>query len=156
MGEAPRAYVVSFRVPKFAQNFQVAVEAADKGMVAKFEANQYADLTLDIVEGLSMKITFDIPVMLHKAPYGSQRAGDNFAALTYGSIVLARDERDGVSPLTPVLLDEIKKFSVNHSPYGGFLSAVVQMGEETLILNDYMSVGNAWDGGSFATWLPTK
>lgn len=156
VGEAPQDYVVSFRVPNFAQNFQVAIEGADKGMVAKFEANQYADLTIDMVEGLSMKITFDIPLVMHKAPHGSQRAGDNFVALTYGSIVLARDERDGVSPLTPVLSDEIKGVSVNHSPYGGFLSAVVQMKEETLILNDYMSVGNAWDGGCFATWLPTK
>ena len=126
---------------------------ASRNMVTG-EAGTYLRLAGNITEGEEWLICFDIPLVKHPAPHGSDRAGDNFVAFTYGSILLARDGRDGIDPLTPISDGEITDYRVTPSERGGFLTAYVTVGGTELKLIDYMSAGNDWQNTRFASWLP--
>lgn len=152
-GVAPETFVISLRVPVFAEDFTL-MDARNPVNAVKAKSGTYLRLAGNITEGDAWLIAFDIPLVKHNAPHGSNRAGDNYIAFTYGSLLLARDSRDGVDPMTPVSDGEITDYRVETPAYGGYLSMTVTVGGETLKLTDYMSAGNAWDGGTFAAWLP--
>jgi hypothetical protein len=117
-------------------------------------AGSYLNLGIHVAQGFEWLICFDIPLVKHPAPHGSNRAGDHFVAFTYGSILLARDARDGVDPLIPIPNAEITDYRVAPSERGGFLTAYVTVGDTELKLIDYMSAGNDWQNTRFASWLP--
>ena len=148
---AEMPFIISLRVPSFAQDFTV-LDAARNMVTA--EAGTYLRLCGNITEGDEWLICFDIPLVKHPAPHGSNRAGDNFVAFTYGSILLARDARDGVDPLTPIPDGEVTDYRITPSERGGFLTAYVSVGGTELKLIDYMTAGNDWRGTEFASWLP--
>ena len=147
--------MISLRVPTFAEGFTVLDQA--RNMVTA-EAGTYLRLCGNITEGDEWLICFDIPLVKHPAPHGSDRAGDNFVAFTYGSILLARDARDtvadGVDPLTPIQDGEIGNWRVTPSERDGFLTVYVTVGDTELKLIDYMTAGNDWNHTAFASWLP--
>ena len=152
---AEKPFVISLRVPTFAEGFTVVDPA--RNMVTA-EAGTYLRLCGNITEGDEWLICFDIPLVKHPAPHGSDRAGDNFVAFTYGSILLARDARDmaadGTDPLTPVKDGEPGDWRVTPSERGGFLTVYVTVGDTELKLIDYMTAGNDWNHTAFASWLP--
>lgn len=148
---ADHPFVISLRVPTFAEGFTV-IDVA-RNMVTG-EAGTYLRLCGNITEGDEWLICFDIPLVKHPAPHGSNRVGDGFAAFTYGSVLLARDARDGVAPLTPIPDAEITDYRITPSERGGFLTAYVSLGGTELKLIDYMTAGNDWNGTEFASWLP--
>ena len=148
---AETPFVISLRVPTFAEGFTVL--DASRNMVTG-EAGTYLRLAGNITEGDEWLICFDIPLVKHPAPHGSNRAGDNFVAFTYGSILLARDARDGVDPLAPISDGEITDYRITPSDKGGFLTAYVTVGGTEMKLIDYMSAGNDWQNTRFASWLP--
>ena len=150
---AEKPFVISLRVPGFAEGFTV-MDAARNMVMAK--AGTYLRLCGNITEGDEWLICFDIPPVKHPAPRGSNRAGDGFVAFTYGSILLARDARDGADPLSPIPDAEIGDFRITPSERGGFLTAYVTVGDTELKLIDYMSAGNDWQGTEFASWLPLQ
>ena len=150
---AETPFIISLRVPSFVQDFTV-LDAARNIVTA--EAGTYLRLCGNITEGDEWLICFDIPLLKHPALHGSNRAGDNFVAFTYGSILLARDARDGVEPLRPITDGEVTDWRITPSGQGGFLTAFVSVGGEELKLIDYMTAGNDWQGTEFASWLPTR
>ena len=152
-GTTPERFVISLRVPSFAEEFTL-MDAQNPRNYVKAEAGTYLRLAGNLTEGDTWLIAFDIPLVKHNAPRGSNRAGDNYIAFTYGSLLLARDSRDGVAPLTPVVDGEITDYRIEAPRYGGYVSVAVTMAGREHMLTDYMSAGNAWDGGSFAAWLP--
>lgn len=151
-GTMDAPFVISLRVPGFAEDFTVM--AAHSVGAVKGEAGTYLRLCGNPAVGDEWLICFDIPLVKHPAPHGSDPAGDGFTAFTYGSILLARDARDGTPPLTPVPDDEIGDWRVAPSERGGFLTVYVTVGDTELKLIDYMSAGNDWAGTEFASWLP--
>lgn len=148
-----RPFVISLRVPSYAEDFTVM--DASRNMI-KGEAGTYLRLCGNITEGDEWLICFDIPLVQHPAPHGSNPAGDHFTAFTYGSILLARDSRDGVDPLTPIPVGEIRDYRVMPSERGGYLTVYVTVGDSEIKMVDYMSAGNDWQGTSFAAWLPVS
>ena len=148
---AEKPFVISLRVPSYAEDFTVM--DASRNMV-KGEAGTYLRLCGNITEGDEWLICFDIPLVQHPAPHGSNRAGDNFVAFTYGSILLARDARDGVDPLIPIADTEVTDYRIAPSERGGFLTAYITLGTDELKLVDYMSAGDDWNNTTFASWLP--
>ena len=148
-----RPFVISLRVPSYAEDFTVM--DASRNMV-KGEAGTFLRLCGNITEGDEWLICFDIPLVQHPAPHGSNPAGDHFTAFTYGSILLARDSRDGVDPLTPIPVGEIRDYRVMPSERGGYLTVYVTVGDSEIKMVDYMSAGNDWQGTSFAAWLPVS
>ena len=148
---ADKTFVISLRVPGFAEDFTVMDRA--RNMVTA-EAGSYLRLCGNITEGDEWLICFDIPLVKHPAPHGSNRAGDDFVAFTYGSILLARDARDGVAPLTSIPDAEVTDYRITTSERGGFLTAFVTVGGTELKLLDYMTAGNDWNETEFASWFP--
>lgn len=153
-GDIAPAFTLSLRVPGFASQFCVE-SAKDPARVLTGEPGTYVDLT-DPRAGDEFLITFAIPLVRHEAPHGSNRAGDDFAAFTYGSLLLARDSRDSIDPLLPIPDAPVESYRILPSERKGFLKAEIVTGGETLRLVDYMSAGNGWDGGTFASWLPVR
>lgn len=154
-GDVPEKFVISLRVPSFAEDFTVFF-IDDPSQRCQGTPGTYLRLAGNIHEGLELLICFDIPLVKHQAPRGTSRAGDHYIALTYGSLLLARDIRDGIDPLTPVADGEITDYRIEAPRYGGYVSVAVTMDGQELRLTDYMSAGNAWDGGTFAAWLPKQ
>ena len=150
---AEKPFIISLRVPGFAEDFTVLDSA--RNMVTG-EAGTYLRLCGNITAGDEWLICFDIPLVKHPAPHGSNHAGDHFVAFTYGSVLLARDGRDGVDPLTPITDGEIGDWRITPSERDGFLTAYVSVGGTELKLIDYMTAGNDWQGTEFASWIPTK
>lgn len=150
---ADRPFVMSLRVPSFAKDFTV-MDAHHPRCAIAGTAGTYLRLAGNVTPGDEWLICFDIPLVQHPAPHGSNRAGDNFVAFTYGSILLARDARDGVPPLTPVPRAEVSDWRVAPSERGGFLTVYATLGDTELKLVDYMSAGNDWQETEFACWLP--
>lgn len=146
---------VLLRVPGFARDFTV-MKPGQPRTLHKGEPGQYLPLSCVPEPGEEWLVCFDIPLVRHKAPHGSNPAGDSFLAFTYGSILLARDARDGVPPLTPVSLEEPREWRVSPSERGGFMTVYVTVGDTELKLVDYMTAGGDWQGTEFASWLPLK
>jgi DUF1680 family protein len=150
---AEKPFIISLRVPSFASDFTVMDARNPRNMVTA-ESGTYLRLCGNITEGDEWLICFDIPLVKHPAPRGSDPAGDNFVAFTYGSILLARDARDGGDPLTPIKDGEVGDWRVTPSERGGFLTVYVTVGDTELKLVDYMTAGNDWNQTAFASWLP--
>lgn len=152
-GESP--LTVDLRVPGYASDFMVfsSGKAPQTGT-----PGTYLRLCDTVRVGDEFLICFDIPLTLHEAPRGSDRRGDNFVALTYGSILLARDERDtrgtGETPLTPVPRAPLGDWRVEPSARGGYLTVHAGLGDREITLVDYRSAGDDWQGTTFASWLP--
>ncbi len=150
-GEMPCA--IDLRVPGYASDFTVLRGGKDPLFGTP---DTYLRLSETVCEGDEYLICFDIPLVLHPAPHGSDRRGDPFVALTYGSILLARDARDGVPPLTPVPRAPLGDFRVEPSTRGGYLTIHAMIGEREITLVDYRSAGDDWQGTEFVSWLPLE
>ena len=144
---------LSLRVPAFASDFY----AICNGNLIPGTPGTYLPLTRVWHEGDEITVAFDIPLVCHPAPHGDNRAGDKFCAFTYGSILLARDNRYDPEPLAAIKSTSVTDWRISPSDCGGFLRAEVQTESETLTLIDYASAGNDWsEHSAFASWIPTK
>lgn len=148
-------FAIYLRVPGFSEDYRV-IKNRDVAHCLTGVPGTYLKIGGDgsIRPSDTYLICFDIPVVCHPAPHGSNRAGDGYVAYTYGSVLLARDRRDGRDPNEPVKDTGIKTWAVSPSRYGGFLTMEVTTESETLHFIDYMSAGNDWNGTTFASWLP--
>lgn len=153
-GSVPDDFSIELRVPGFAQNFTVKKNGAGEDRLEAGVPGTYFIISEKPEKGAEWNITFEIPLVKHPAPHGSNRAGDYFTAFTYGSILLARDERDGIDPLRPIRDGSVEKFKIGDSLRDGYLCVSVKVNGEEILLSDYMSAGNGWDGGTFASWIP--
>ncbi len=147
---------IDLRVPGYAEDFTVL---SCRTTPRTGTPGTYLTLTDTVRVGDEYLICFDIPLVKHPAPHGSDRRGDKFVAFTYGSILLARDARDcaaGETPLTPVKDAPITTWRVEPSARGGFCDVTVTLGERDLRLVDYMSAGDDWQGTEFAAWVPIQ
>ncbi len=151
---------IDLRVPAYASDFTVMGGSTP----LMGTPGTYLRVTDTVRAGDRYLVCFDMPLVLHPAPHGSDRRGDDFVALTYGPILLSRDARDcaeGETPLSPlpraVLPAEdtpIGDFLVEPSTRGGYLTVHVTLGGVPLTLVDYRSAGDDWQGTAFASWIP--
>lgn len=143
---------LGLRVPAFAKDFYAICD----GKMLPGQPGTYLEIERVWHAGDTVTVAFDIPLVCHPAPKGDNRAGDNFAAFTYGAILLSRDNRYDADPLTPIESTTVTDYRVMPSDCGGYLKAEVQTERELLTLIDYASAGNAWsEDALFASWIPT-
>ncbi len=142
---------IDLRVPGYAADFTV-MRKEKAPLIGR--PGSYLRLTDTVQAGDEYLICFDIPLVLHEAPHGSDRRGDDFVALTYGAILLARDARDGVDPLSFVPRAPLGDWRVEPSARGGYLTVHAMIGDREVTLVDYRSAGDDWQGTTFAAWLP--
>ncbi len=150
---APCRCTIDLRVPGYATDFTV-FRRGHAPILGR--AGTYLRLVDTVCVEDEFLICFDIPLVKHPAPHGSNRAGDGFVAFTYGSLLLARDARDGVPPLTPIPDAPLRAWRVEPSARGGYLTVHATVGDTELTLVDYRSAGNDWQGTAFACWLPVE
>ncbi|MGN1445687.1 MAG: beta-L-arabinofuranosidase domain-containing protein [Eubacteriales bacterium] len=146
-------FAIDLRVPGYVDSFAV-MDAQNPAMSVRGKPGTYLRITDDMVAGKEWLICMDYAPVRHRAPHGSNRAGDNFVAFTYGPLLLSRDSRDCDDPLAPVPDGEVGDFRILVPERPGFLTAQLSVGDQVLTMVDYMSAGNGWDGGTFASWLP--
>ena len=146
-------FAIDLRVPGYVDSFAV-MDAQNPAMSVQGKPGTYLRITDDMVAGKEWLICMDYAPVRHRAPHGSNRAGDNFVAFTYGPLLLARDSRDCDDPLALVPDGEVGDFRILVPERPGFLTAQLSVGDQVLTMVDYMSAGNGWDGGTFASWLP--
>lgn len=146
-------FAIDLRVPGYVDAFAV-MDAQNPAMSVQGKPGTYLRITDDMVAGKEWLICMDYAPVRHRAPHGSNRAGDNFVAFTYGPLLLARDSRDCDDPLAPVPDGEVGDFRILVPERPGFLTAQLSVGDQVLTMVDYMSAGNGWDSGTFASWLP--
>lgn len=147
--------IIRLRVPGYACNFRVRKEGStDISDIICATQGTYLSISENVSPGDEWNISFDIPLLRHKAPHGSNRAGDKYIAFSYGSLLLAKDERDGDDPFCAIPDSEISDYHIGKSKRNGFLCAEVRIGDKEIILSDYMSAGNDWSGSRFASWIP--
>lgn len=152
------AFTLRLRVPAWTSKPLLKVNG--KRLDIALQPGTYAELHRiwnpnDIVE-----IEFPMVCKIIDAPHGSNRAGDNFQALKYGPIVLARDENIDRHYADPVTIKTSHHGLVSLKPVTPTLTTarmefLVPTTTGRIRMVDYASV-NCWGGLHICTWLPMR
>jgi DUF1680 family protein len=148
-------FCIDVRVPGYVDSL-LCLDLQNPANVKYGTPGTYLRITKDVAVGREWLLCLDYDIVRHSAPHGSNRAGDGFVAFTYGPLLLARDSRDCDDPLAPIPDKKVRGCNIHASDRSGFLTAKFSVGDCVLTMVDYMSAGNGWDGGTFASWLPLE
>ncbi|MDR3184322.1 MAG: glycoside hydrolase family 127 protein [Prevotellaceae bacterium] len=149
----PETFTLKLRIPSWSENTSVKVN----GKKQTVTAGAYADITRQWKPGDRVEIVFDMKCRVLDSPHGTNRNGDNMQAVTWGPIVLARDEntdRDYNQPVT-VKADKtglVKAVKTKPTLEGTRMEFIIPTTKGTIRMVDYASV-NGWSGSQVCTWL---
>ena len=142
-----------FRIPGWCSS---PVLKINKEPVAFETERGYAVLTRKWVSGDTVMLTLPRKLSVHKAPHGSNRAGDPFFALTWGPLVLSRDLRFDESYAEPLPFPEQPTLPCTPVSVPGVRCALdAELGGKRVRFIDYASAGATWDSASaYRSWFP--
>jgi len=146
-------FSVRLRIPAWSKTTAVKVNGVPVSVVA----GTYAEINRKWTPGDKIELSLDMRCRLIDAPHGSNRAGDNFQALTRRPVVLARDENTDPNFNQPVAIKSTDGYAdgsveTNHQqPYRVMVNIPTDNGLIQMV--DYASV-NSWGGKRVCTWLP--
>lgn len=148
-------FAVSLRIPAWSKN---TVATVNGRRVAGVESGKYLSISRKWKRGDRIDLTLDMQASLVAAPHGSNPAGNNFQAVTYGPIVLARDENTDPGFDKPVRIAADADGSLRITPVKPTLAATrmefsVPTATGSIRMVDYASV-NGWTGKRVCTWMP--
>lgn len=155
--EKEEAFTIRFRIPGWSEKTVMTVN--DKEVMVT--PGTYAEVNRKWKQGDRVSLSLDMRCKVIDAPRGSNRAGDNFQAVTYGPVVLARDENLESSYNEPVLLQAENGYisARQEEPQADNInlqfSVPVEEGKYITMI-DYASVDNWNNGKHVCTWLPIK
>lgn len=155
--EKEEAFTIRFRIPKWSEKTVMTVNE-EEVMVTP---GTYAEINRKWRQGDRVSLSMDMRCRVIDAPHGSNRAGDNFQAVLYGPIVLARDENIDSNYHEPVKLQAKKGYieakQVDPAKDNIKLQFSVPVeGGKYITMVDYASVDNWNNGKHVCTWLPIK
>ena len=118
----------------------------------------YFDIDREWQDGDIVEIRFDFKARLVSAPHGSNRCGDEYAAVVWGPVVLARDENTDPEFSSAVRVQTKENVVVpirrkTPSLPGHRLEFEVPVEGGAITMCDYASV-DSWHGKRVMTWLP--
>ena len=150
-------FTLRLRIPSWSDNTIVKLNGRRVDNVVKGE---YLALERKWRKGDKIELTFDMKCRLIDAPKGSNRDGDNFQAVIYGPIVLARDENTDAAYNKPVQVIANAEGLVDIKRTNPTLATtrqefIVPTTDGDIRMIDYASV-NGWNGKKVCTWLPKK
>ncbi len=150
-------FTVSLRIPGWSENTVVSV---DGRRIKKVSYGSYLNITRKWKKDSSVRIVFDFKAKLIQAPQGSNPAGNDFQAVVWGPIVLARDENIDSAYNEPVQIAADQNGEVDIVPVSPSKSKIrmefeVPTTDGAIRMVDYSSV-DCWDGMHIQTWLPVK
>ena len=157
MPQKAEEFTVSLRNPRWSERTIVKVNGEP---VPASAPGSYITLQRLWSPGDRIELTMDMRAHLLDAPEGSNPAGRYFQAVTYGPIVLARDERTDESYNRPVQIvtdscGQIAVSQVTPRLPSSRLEFEVPTTEGTIRMTDYASI-DCWQGSKICTWLPKK
>lgn len=155
--EKSETFAICIRIPEWSERTTLLVNNEQ----VEVSPGSYAEINRDWSADDQVDLTLDMRCRVLDAPYGSNRAGDNFQAVIYGPVVLARDEN----------IERNYNEPVNLATEEGFVNAILQRSNHeginlqfsvplenggSITMIDYASVNNWNNGMHVCTWLPTK
>ena len=155
--EKEEAFTIRFRIPGWSERTVMTVND-EEVMVTP---GTYAEINRKWKQDDRVSLSLDMRCRIIDAPHGSNRAGDNFQAVVYGPVVLARDENMESNYNEPVLLQAENGYisARQEDPRSGNInlqfSVPVEEGKYITMV-DYASVDNWNNGKHVCTWLPVK
>lgn len=155
--EQAERFCISLRMPSWSSETKVRVNGR---RVKPTAPGRYLRLERLWKKGDRVELEFDMTARVVDAPKGSNRDGDNFRAVTYGPVVLARDEHIDSCYNQPVTLlarpdGTIRLKSVKPTLASTRLEFMVPTADGEIRMVDFSSV-YCWDGKCICTWLPMK
>jgi DUF1680 family protein len=155
--EKAETFTFRFRIPQWSKNTEMRVNDEK----VEVSSGTYAEINREWKPDDKIILVLDMRCRVLDAPRGSNRAGDNFQAVVYGPIVLARDENMDSDYHKPVKLQTQNGYigakQVDPIRESIKLQFLVPVGEEEYItMIDYASVDNWNNGMHVCTWLPIK
>ena len=151
--QTPENFSVRLRIPGWSQVTALRVN----GELVAANPGTYAEINRKWAPGDLIDLQLDMRCRIIDAPRGSNRAGDNFQALVYGPIVLARDENidEHYNDPVSVLSKDGYVGIVPEKPSapGTKMQFQVPVKNGFIRMVDYASVNN-WNGKHISTWLP--
>ena len=148
-------FALRFRIPGWSAATSVRVNGAE---LKDVRPGTYLAVDRTWRGGDCVEIRFDLRARLVPAPHGSNPAGDNFAAVVWGPVVLARDENTDPRFAEAVRLAAdsdgfVDVRRVTPSIPGHRFEFEVPTADGTIRMCDYASV-DSWKGKRVMTWLP--
>lgn len=155
--QQPEEFTIRLRCPHWSAQTSVQVNGEP---VTASPSEGYIALPRRWSPGDRIELTLEMEAHLVDAPEGSNPAGRNFQAVTYGPIVLARDERTDAAYDQPVQVVADSCGRVAISPVTPLLPAnrlefEVPTTDGLIRMTDYASI-DCWGGSHICTWLPKK
>jgi len=149
-------FTLRLRIPEWSEKTVVKINDKLQTVIA----GQYAAFNREWKSGDHIEIVFDMTCRVVDAPHGSNPNGNNFQAVVWGPIVLARDERIDAGYNQPVTIKADENGIVNVAKTKPTLAAtrmefIVPTTNGDIRMVDYASV-DGWDGSKICTWLPIK
>ncbi len=150
-------FSIRFRIPEWSEKTEMKVNDE----VVETTSATYAVINRKWKPGDRITLSLDMRCRVIEAPRGSNRAGDNFQAVVYGPVVLARDENIESNYNDPVSLQTENGYirANQEDPQLGNInlqfSVPVEEGKYITMV-DYASVDNWNNGMHVCTWLPMK
>lgn len=150
-------FTIRLRIPEWSLATTLTV---NNGPV-EVTPGSYTEISRKWESGDSIRLELDMRCRVIDAPRGSNRAGDNFQAVIYGPVVLARDEQIDSNYDKPVRLASENGFinAVQEKPAAGRSNLQFSVPLEDggyITMTDYASVDNWNNGMHICTWLPIK
>ena len=155
--EKAEMFTIRFRIPGWSEKTVLKVNE-EEVMVTP---GSYAEMNRRWESGDRVTLSLDMRCRVIDAPHGSNRAGDNFQAVVYGPVVLARDENMDSNYNEAVILQAEEGYirAKQESPLSDKInlqfSVPVDEGGNIKMI-DYASVDNWNNGKHVSTWLPIK
>ncbi len=152
--EKAEKFAVQVRIPEWSQKNRVRVN----GKRLKVVPGQYAVIEREWKAGDRIDIEFEMIARLIDAPKGSTEGSENYQAVTWGPIVLARDENIDPAYNQPVKIKAnkrgvVKVTKTTPSRSDARMEFIVPTVNGNIRMVDYASV-NCWEGSHICTWLP--
>lgn len=150
-------FTIRFRIPGWSKRTEMIV---DNEKIA-VTSGTYAEINRKWKPGDRVSLSLDMRCRVIDAPHGSNRAGDNFQAVVYGPVVLARDENIESTYNDAVMLQAESGYirAIQEEPLSEKInlqfSVPVDEGKYITMI-DYASVDNWNNGKHVCTWLPKK
>ena len=147
-------FTLNLRIPRWCEKPTVKIN----GKKQSVHPGQYAAINREWKIGDRIEIAFDMTCRVIDAPHGSNPKGNEFQAVIWGPIVLARDEKIDAGYNQPVTIKSDKTGIVNITKTKPTLPAtrmefIVPTTNGNIRMVDYASV-DGWDGTKVCTWLP--
>lgn len=150
-------FVFRLHIPAWSENTRVSVNGRP---IENAVAGKYLAIDRKWKKGDRIELTLDMKARLILAPHGSNPAGWNYEAVTYGPIVLARDENIDPDYNKPVKIKadangEVKLTPVKPQKSGTRMEFLVPTTTGSIHMVDYSSV-DGWQGKQICTWMPKE